>query len=107
MSTDYNVTLTASDGTIATIVITHTLNPLPASDPWTASDSTMLGVQSGYVSSWGAQEADLSGPVGAKSIVLEGFSKQTEPQDSGKGEKNYDGGTLPLGSLDWTCDSKS
>ena len=105
MSTDYHLVLTTPEGTTAKITINYSLNPLPGSDTWTADSEAQLGIKGGKVSSWGKTEADLSGPVGAKSVVLEGFQKKTAAGDSGSGEKNYDDGEFPLGSFTWKCDS--
>lgn len=103
MSTDYSVELTASDGTSATITITHSLNPLPGSDTWVPADQAQFDCAGGAVSSWGQSEADLTGPYGPKSLVLEGFKKSTQKDDKGTGNKSYLEGTFPSGDLTWTC----
>jgi hypothetical protein len=105
-STDYGVSLTAPDGTSAvlTINVNH-LNPLPGSDTW-KGDPSIFGVSGGAVSSWNTGDALLSGPVGAASIRLTGFSKQTNVNDHNSGTKNYDDGSFPMDTFTWTCTSK-
>jgi hypothetical protein len=107
MATNFTVALTASSGEKATITVVDSINPLPGSDKWSAQSPDDFDVSGGSISSWGLGEADLSGPVGARSIVLTSFSKQTKKGDSGSGEKNYDGGNFPMGDLTWTCTAKS
>ncbi|CUH40178.1 hypothetical protein JSE7799_02908 [Jannaschia seosinensis] len=107
MSTDYELSLSSSDGTTARITIVDSLNPLPGSDTWTAADNSQWEVNGGTVTSWGSGGAYLSGPVGVQSIFLDGFEKSTKAKDTGDGEKNYEGGTFPAGSFRWRCTSTS
>lgn len=78
MSTDYRLSLTSSDGSTTDITIQDSWNPLPGSDTWVAADSSQWAVKGGAVSSWGTADTYLTGPVGAQSIILSGFSKGTE-----------------------------
>jgi hypothetical protein len=103
MSTDFSVDLQALDGSITTITISDSINPIPGSDTWAASNADDLACAGGLVSSWGQKEADLTGPVGAKSLVLDGFSGSTKRGDTGSGDKNYVDGAFPGGSFTWTC----
>ena len=107
-STDYGVTLTESGGVSARITISvNHLNPLPGSDTWKTLDAGALGAAGGAVSSWGTSDARLTGPGGANSIILDGFTKGTAAGDSGTGSKNVDDGTFPEGSLNWSCTAVS
>jgi hypothetical protein len=104
MSTDYDLTLTASDGTTANIRIIDSINPLPFSDTWTGVESE-LGSAGGKVASWNTGNAVLHTGMGAASnITLEKFTKSTVAGDTGTGSKLTLGGTFPDGDLSWTCD---
>jgi hypothetical protein len=107
MSTDYGLKFSASDGTDAEITILDSINPLPGSDTWTATDPSQWDIGGGSVSSWGSGGTYLSGPVGVNSIYLERFGKSTAVGDTGAGNKNYDDGSFPSGSFQWECVSKS
>jgi hypothetical protein len=63
MAPAFTVDLTATGGETATITIVDSINPLPGSDTWTARDRADFDTPGGFVSNWGANEADLSGPV--------------------------------------------
>ena len=103
MSTDYDVTLIASDGTTTKVQIIDSINPLPLSDRWTG-DAAMLGSAGGVVASWGTGNAVLhTGPGGAGNVTLEGFNKSTKTSDTGSGSKINDLGEFPDGDLTWTC----
>lgn len=104
MSTNYRVRLTASDGSQALMTISDSLIPLQ--DSWTPDDPSQWDSPGGAVSSWASGGAYLTGPTGVGSIFLDGFRASTKPQDTGSGEKNYEGGTFPTGSFSWTCTSK-
>lgn len=104
MSTDYDVTIVAADGTSTQIRIIDSINPLPLSDSWTG-DEAVLGSKGGVVASWGTGNAILhTGPGGAGNITLDNFKKSTKAGDSDSGSKNNDMGTFPDGDLTWTCD---
>lgn len=104
MSTDFYVTLTASDGSTTKVKIIDSINPLPGSDTW-EGDEAALGTKSGKVASWGMKAAVLhTGPGGAGNVTLDGFSENTKKNDAGTGSKTNDMGTFPDGSLDWHCD---
>jgi hypothetical protein len=104
MSTDYDVTLTASDGSTAKIQIIDSINPLPFSDTWTGVESE-LGSAGGKVASWGTDNAILHTGLGAASaITLDNFSKTITAGDTGTGSKITLAGTFPDGDLEWRCD---
>jgi len=104
MSTDYTVTLTATDGSSTTVKIIDSINPLPFSDTW-EGDATALGASNGKVASWGMPAAVLhTGPGAAGNVTLDGFRKATKKGDSGAGSKLNDMGTFPDGDLTWHCD---
>lgn len=105
MSTDYDVTLTATDGTTAKIKIIDSINPLPLSDTWEGVEAE-LGSGGGKVASWGMPSLTLHTGMGAASnITLDGFSKATVQGDTGTGSKLTLAGSLPDGDLSWKCDS--
>jgi|SRR5579872_4341657 len=101
--TIYGVHLVSPDGSTADVSIHRSLNPLPGSDTWTASDPADFGNAGGHVSSWGQGNAYLSGTAGVQSIELDGFTAKTKAGDTGTGSKNYDEGSFPMGTLSWTC----
>lgn len=104
MSTDYDVALTASDGSLAKIQIIDSINPLPLSDTWTGTESE-LGSSGGKVASWGTTNAILHTGMGAAaSIILENFTKSTVQGNSGTGSKLTLSGSFPDGALTWRCD---
>lgn len=104
MSTEYDVTLVASDGTTTKIRIIDSISPLPFSDRW-SGDAAMLGSSGGVVASWGTGNAVLhTGPGAAGNVTLEGFNKSTKAGDTGSGSKRSDLGEFPGGDLTWTCD---
>lgn len=103
MAFAFRLSIAGSDGTETEITIEDSINPLPGSDSWTASDRTAFDCAGGAVSNWGQSEADLTGPVGARSMVLNGFSSNTQTGAENNGQKNYDGGTIPLGDIQWVC----
>lgn len=107
MSTDYTLTLTASDGTEGQITIIDSINPLPGSDKWEAADASQWGTAGGAVSSWASTKTYLTAPPGVQSIVLEGFTKDTAQGDEGTGVKNYTDGSFPDGDFTWKCTGKS
>lgn len=104
MSTDYTVTLTATDGSSTAVKIIDSINPLPLSDTW-EGDAAALGTSNGKVASWGMPAAVLhTGPGAAGNVTLDGFSKATKKGDTGSGSKLNDMGTFPDGDLTWHCD---
>lgn len=105
MSTDYEVTLTASDGAVSKIKIIDSINPLPLSDSWEGSEAE-LGSPGGKVASWGLPSLTLhTGPGVAGNITLDGFSKATAKGDTGTGSKQSLSGSFPDGDLTWACDN--
>ncbi len=107
MSTDYEVTLEASDGSITMIQIIDSIVPLPFSDKWTGVEAE-IGGAGGTVASWGTANAVLHTGMGVGSnIALENFTKSTKAGDSGSGSKLTLAGTFPDGDLTWTCDKVS
>jgi hypothetical protein len=107
MSTDYNLTLTALDGTVARITIIDSINPLPGSDTWQAESPSHWDTAGGAISSWGSGNTHLTGPFGPNSIVLDGFGKGTKKNDTGSGTKSYVDGSFPTGDFTWICTAKS
>jgi len=104
MSTDYTVTLTATDDSSTVVKIIDSINPLPLSDTW-EGDVGALGTASGIVASWGMVAAVLhTGPGAAGTVTLDGFGKATKKGDTGSGSKVNDMGTFPDGDLTWRCD---
>jgi hypothetical protein len=107
MSTTFDVTLAASDGSSTTIQIVHSWVPLPFSDKWTG-DAAALGSAGGTVANWGTTNAILHTGMGAASnITLDSFSKNTEQGQTGTGSKLTLDGAFPDGDLTWTCDKVS
>ena len=105
MSTDYTVTLTASDNSTTQIKIIDSINPLPLSDTW-EGDEIALGSKSGTVASWGMDAAVLhTGPGSTGNVTLDKFSKKTKKGDSNSGSKINLMGTFPDGDLTWYCDN--
>jgi len=105
MSTDYDVTFTASDGTTAKIQIIDSINPLPLSDTWTGVEAE-LGSSGGKVASWGTTNATLHAGMGAGgAITLENFTKSTVSGDIGTGSKITLSGSFPDGDFTWKCDN--
>ncbi len=104
MSTDYTVTLTASDGSSTVVKIIDSISPLPLSDTW-EGDAVALGTSGGTVASWGMPAAVLhTGPGAAGNLTLDGFGKATKKGDTGSGSKLNDMGTFPDGDVTWQCD---
>lgn len=104
MSTDYYVTLTATDGSTTKVKIIDSINPLPLSDTF-EGNAAEIGVSSGKVASWGMPGAVLhTGPGAAGNIMLDGFGKATKGGDDGAGSKQNLMGTFPDGDLRWHCD---
>jgi len=106
MSTDYRLKLISRDGTTAEITVIDSINPLPGSDTW-QGDQAQWNTKGGAVSSWGADGTYLTGPLGANSIFLDHFGKNTNVSDTGDGQKNYDGGSFPQDSFRWECLTKT
>lgn len=103
MSTDYYVTLTASDGATTQVKLIDSINPIPFSDTF-EGDEAILGKQTGKAI-FGTNGVVLhTGPGGAGNVTLEGFGTQTKQGDSGNGSKVSDLGTFPDGDLTWLCD---
>lgn len=105
MSTDYSVTLTASDGGTTKVVIIDSINPLPLSDSWNG-DAAALGASTGKVASWGLNAAVLhTGPGATGNVTLDLFTKSTAAGDTGRGTKSSGQGSFPDGDLRWSCDA--
>ena len=102
MSTDYRLKITSRDGTAAEITIIDSINPLPGSDTW-SGDEAQWGTKGRAVSSWAAQGAYLTGPLGTNSIFLDAFGKHTNVGDTGSGDKNYEDGSFPQDGFQWKC----
>ena len=104
MSTDYTVTLTATDGFSKVVKIVDSIIPLPLSDSW-EGDAAALGASNGKVASWGMAAAVLhTGPGAAGGVTLDEFSKATKKGDIGSGSKANNMGSFPDGGLSWHCD---
>ncbi len=104
MSTDYFVTLSAADGSMTSVKIIDSINPLPLSDTW-EGDEAALGASGGKVASWGMDAAVLhTGPGAAGNVTLDKFGKATKKNKSGTGSKLNDMGSFPDGDLTWHCD---
>jgi len=103
MSTDYYVTLTASDGTTTPVKLIDSINPLPFSDTF-ESDEAALGNKGGKAVFGTDAVVMHTGPGGAGNVTLDGFNAQTKKGDSGTGNKTNDLGTFPDGDFTWHCD---
>jgi hypothetical protein len=104
MSTDFYVTLRATDGSTTAVKIIDSINPLPGSDVW-EGDEVAIGAKSGPVASWGISAAVLhTGPGAGGNITLDLFGKKTKKGDEGKGTKLNEMGSFPDGYLTWHCD---
>ena len=103
MSTDFYVTLTASDDSTTQVKIMYAFIRLPLPDSF-ESDEAALGNKGGKAV-FGTDGVVLhTGPGGAGNVTLDGFSQDTKKDSTGTGSKISDLGTFPDGDLKWSCD---
>lgn len=103
MSTDYYVTLSASDGSTTQVKIIDSINPLPFSDSF-ESEEGALGTSAGKATFGDNGVVLRTGPGGGGNVTLDAFNSDTKPNDSGSGSKTSTLGTFPDGDLSWHCD---